>query len=141
MAGDPITIGAFLYVVPCDAAFAESPLVSELCLLSVPDEANYKVQLEYVGFTAVVLPVDASANVAADLEWVDDSDSDAVANLVAAYDFKAANNTVRVNNTIFRGVQELDPGDTLNLEFDVATPSTASDGAGIVVAGRILQKS
>lgn len=131
-----------LITVPCDAAFETTPTISELCLLSVPDGANFQIELLSLNFTAVTLPVDAANAVAADFEWVDDSDSDTVANLVAAYDFLAAGpNTARVNNQIWRGSQILDPGDTVNVEFDVTTPTTASEGAGIVVEYRVLKHS
>lgn len=129
-----------IIVVPIDAALEQTPTVVEACLLSVPDNANYQLELLSVNYTAVVLPVDAGVNVELDLEWVDDSASDAVANLVADYNLQTGR-TARVNNEVWRGSQILEAGDTVNAEFDVATPTTASEGAALIVEYRILRRS
>ena len=78
-----------------------------------------------------------------DLEWIDDSASDAVANLEAAYNMLAAGSTVLVYNEVWRGSQILDPGDVVNAEFtgNVSTPATPSEGAALIVEYRVLQRS
>ena len=129
-----------LHVVPIDAALETTPTAVEVCLLSVPDGANFQIELLSVNYTAVVLPVDAGVAVEFDLEWVDDSAADAVANLTADYNLQTGP-TARVNNEVWRGSQILDPGDTVNAEFDVATPTTASEGAALIVEYRILRHS
>jgi hypothetical protein len=139
--GDPNLIGAFCYIVPADELFETTPTSVELCLAACPDDLGYQLELNYIGFRANTLPVDAADAVTADIEWIDDSAADAVANLVAAYNFLAANNTVLINNTVWQGSQILDPGDVVNVESGVTTPTTASEGAAFVVAGRILNKS
>lgn len=134
--GGPISIA----VIPCDSAFETTPTTVEVCLLACPDNANYQMELLGIGFTAVVLPVDGSNVVEADIEFVDDSDSDTVTNLVDAYNFLAAGpNTARVYNQVFRGKQILDPGDTVNAEMHTTTPDTASEGAAFIVEYRIRQ--
>lgn len=140
MAGnDPNVIGAFSYVVPCDAALETTPTAVELVLAVCPDDLGYQMVLEYVGFRANTLPVDAGVNVEVDIEFIDDSDSDTVTTLKADYNMQTA--TALINNTVWQGSQVMDPGDVINAEFDVATPTTASEGAGFVVAGRIIKKS
>lgn len=129
-----------LVVVPIDAALETTPTITEACLLSVPDNANFQIELLSVNYTTVTLPVDAGVNVEFDLEWVDDSAADAVANLTADYNLQTGP-TARVNNEVWRGSQILDPGDTVNAEFDVATPTTASEGAALIVEFRILRRS
>ena len=129
-----------LHVVPIDAALETTPTAVEACLLSVPDGANFQIEVLSVNYTTVVLPVDAGVAVEFDLEWVDDSAADAVANLTADYNLQTGP-TARVNNEVWRGSQILDPGDTLNAEFDVATPTTASEGAALIVEYRILRHS
>lgn len=142
MAGEFQADSIKLITVPCDAAFETTPTATEIPLLAVPDNANFQVELLSVGFFCVTLPVDGSNTVTADLEWVDDSDTDAVADLKAGYNFLAAGpNTARVNNEIWRGSQILDPGDTANMEMHVTTPDTASEGAAFVVEYRVLKHS
>lgn len=139
--GDPNMLGTFVNTVPIDAAFASTPSTPEIGLLIVPDDMGMQVAVQYVGFAANTLPVDAGG-VVADLEWFDDSASDASTNLVAAYNFAVANNTVVVGNKMWQGWQILDPGDVLNLEFATdGTISTPSRGATVVVIGKILYAS
>lgn len=126
-------------VVNIDTALEAIPTTVEACLLAVPDGVNYQVELLSVNYTAVVLPVDGTDPVTFDLEWVDDSNGDAVANLVAAFDLEGG--TARVNNQVWRGSQILDPGDTVNAEFAVTTPDTSSQGAALVVEYRVLRRS
>lgn len=130
-----------IIVVPIDAALETTPTATEACLLAVPDGVNFQIELLSVGYRANTLPVDAGDAVTFDLEWVDDSAADVVANLVAAYDMLAANATVLVYNEVFRGSQILDAGDVVNAEFTVATPTTASEGAALIVEYRILRRS
>lgn len=129
-----------LAVVPCDAALEQTPTATELTLLAVPDGVNFRLELLSVNFTAVVLPVDGTNDVHCDLEWIDDSDGDAVANLLAAFDLED-DTTARINTEVWRGSQVLDPGDAVNVEFDVTTPDTASEGAAFIVEYRVLRRS
>ena len=128
----------FITMVPCEAAFESTPTITEIPLLTVPDNEGWQIRLNGCDFICVTAPADAGG-VVGDLEWVDDSDSDAVANLKAAYDFTAA--TIRVNNEVWKGTQILDPGDTVNMEMatdgSISTPGT---GHGLQVNGRILQR-
>lgn len=135
--GDPNIVGVVHYVVPCDAALETTPTATEVLLAACPDGAGYQLELRRIGFSAVTVPVDGTNVVTVDIEWVDDSAADAVANLKAAYDLEAA--TARVYNTVWEGSQILDPGDTVNAEFTVTTPDTASEGAGFIVDARILE--
>jgi hypothetical protein len=130
-------------VVPIDFCLEQTPLMNEVTLLSVPDGANFRLELISVGFRANTLPVDGSAVVTFDLEWVDDSDSSTVANLRAAYNMLAANATALVYNPVWRGSQILDAGDAVNAEFSglVSTPDTASEGAALIVEYRVLKRS
>lgn len=141
MAGFEPQTDVQLIVVPIDAALETTPTVTEATLLAVPDGVNFQLELLSVNFTAVTLPVDGVDAVTFDLEWVDDSAADVVANLVAAYNMLAANATARVNNQVWRGSQILDAGDTVNAEFAVTTPTTASEGAALIVEYRILRRS
>lgn len=129
-----------LIVVPIDAAMETTPTISEVGLLGCPDGANMQLELLSVGFRANTLPIDAANNVAFDLEFIDDSDTDSVTDLLAsAYDMTAA--TVLVYNQVYRGSQILDAGDAINVEFDVTTPTTASEGACLIVEYRVLKHS
>ena len=140
--GDANALGTFLYMVPCDAAFETTPTIAELGLAACPDDLGVQLALQYIGWRANTLPVDGTNVVTADIEFIDDSDSDTVTNLVAAYNFLAAGpNTALVNNTVFVGWQILDPGDVVNAEFAITTPDTASEGAAFVVMGKILKVS
>ncbi len=130
-----------LIVIPIDAALETTPTVTEATLLAVPDGANLQIELLSVSFRANTLPVDSSNTVTFDLEWVDDSGSDAVANLLTAYNMLAANATALVSNPVWRGSRILDPGDAVNAEFTVTTPDTASEGAALIVEFRILRRS
>lgn len=130
-----------ILVVPIDAALETSPTVTEACLLACPDGVNMQIELLSVGFRANTLPVDGSNAVTFDLEFIDDSNSDAVANLVAAYNMLAANATVLIYNEAWRGSQIMDAGDVINAEFTVTTPDTASEGAALIVEYRVLRHS
>jgi hypothetical protein len=130
-------------IIPCEPAFETSPTWVEVPLLACPDNAGYQLELLAVGVIFVVLPVDGSNVVKADIEFVDDSDSDTVTNLASAFDFTVNGNsamTARVYNSIWRGSQILDPGDTVNAEMDTTTPDTAGQGAAFVVEFRVLQR-
>lgn len=132
--GSPIQ----LIVVPAEAAFETSPTVVEVPLLACPDNANYQIELLAVSVMFHTLPADGSNVLTGDLEWVDDSDSDTVADLKAGFDFLSGL-TARVNNEIWRGKQILDPGDTVNMEMASTTPDTAGQGAAFIVEFRIRQ--
>ena len=138
---EPQTDVHFL-AVSIDRVLVQSPdaAANEATLLICPDGANFQLELLGVSYSAVVLPVDGSNDVNFDLEFVDDSDSDAVTVLVAAYTLDD-NRTARVANEVFRGSQILDPGDTINAEFAVTTPDTAAQGAVLQVEYRVLRRS
>ena len=126
-------------VIPCDEALETTPLIGELALLVVPDGANCRLEVLSVGFRANTLPIDGSNAVTVDIEWFDDSASDAGTDLLATYDLNAA--TALVYNQIWRGSQILDPGDVLNAEFTTTSPDTASEGAGLIVEYRVVKHS
>ena len=128
-------------IVPIDDALETSPTVNEACLLACPDNVNMQIELISVSFRANTLPVDGSNDVAFALEFIDGSDSDSVNNLVSAYNMLAANATVLVSNEVFRGSQIMDAGDVINVDFDVTTPDTASEGAALIVEYRVLRHS
>ncbi len=130
-----------ILIIPIDAALETSPTATETCLLACPSGNNMQMEILSVGFRANTLPVDAGDPVTLDVEFIDDSNSDVVANLVAAYDMLAANATVLVYNEVWRGSQILDAGDVVNAEFSVATPGTASEGAALIIEYRVLRHS
>jgi hypothetical protein len=130
-----------ILVVPIDAALETSPTVTEACLLACPTGANMQMEILSVGFRANTLPIDGDNAVTVDIEFIDDSNSDTVANLAAAYDMLAATSTVLIYNEVWRGSQILDSGDVVNAEFTVTTPTTASEGAALIVEYRVLRHS
>lgn len=129
-----------LLVVAADAHLEQTPLANELCLLACPDNAGFEIEMLSVNFRANTLPADSSNNVNIDIESIDDSDSDTVANIAAAVTLDD-NRTALVNNELWRGSHILDPGDVVNAEFDVTTPDTASEGAAFIIEYRINKKS
>lgn len=137
--GDANALGTFLYVVPAEAAFETSPTIAELTLAACPDDLGVQLALEYVGVVFHTVPIDGTDPVTGDLEWVDDSTSDTVADLKAGFDFEGL--TARVMNTVWLGWQVLDPGDSVNMEFTITSPDTAGQGASFTVMGKILKKS
>lgn len=130
-----------LAVVPITNAIVASPdnASNQAVIFAVPDGANFQIELLSVTYVAHVLPVDG-VNVNFDLEFVDDSDSDTVADILATFTMDD-NRTAVIGNLVWRGSQILDPGDAVNLEYDVATPSTAGQGAAVVVEYRVLRHS
>ena len=129
-----------LAVINIDPCLELTPTSVEAGLLVVPDGANFQIELLSVTYRANILPVDGSANVNIDLEFIDDSDSDSVTNLVAAYTLDD-NRTALIGNQVWRGSQIMEAGDALNAEFDTSTPDTKSEGAIFVVEYRILRRS
>ncbi len=129
-----------LIVIPTDAALEQTVTANELCLLGCPLGVSYEIEMLSVNFRANTLPVDASNNVNIDIESIDDSDSDAVANIVATVALDDSR-TALVNNELWRGSHTLDPGDVVNAEFDVSTPDTASEGAAFIIEYRINKRS
>ena len=138
---EPQTDVHFL-IVSIDQILLQTPdgAANEATLLICPDGANYQLELLGVTYSAVVLPSDGTNDVNFDLEFVDDSDSDAVTALVSAYTLDD-NRTARVANEVFRGSQILDPGDTIAAQFAVTTPDTAAQGAVLQVEYRVLRRS
>jgi len=130
-----------LAVVPAEAAVEGTPTIAELGLLAVPDGANFQLELVSVGCVMHTLPIDAGG-VTVDIEWCDDSASDAVTDLLAGYDLTAGGSTVLVYNQIWRGSQILDPGDAVNAEFATdGTISTPGQGLAFIVEFRVLKHS
>ena len=113
---------------------------NEATVFAIPDGANFRVELLSVSYIANTLPIDGSANVNFDLEYVDDSDSDAVVNLLATFTLDD-NRTAVIVNPVWRGSQIMEAGDVINLEFDVADPDTAAQGAAVVLEYKILRHS
>jgi hypothetical protein len=139
MAGEPQTDVQIL-VIPFEAGLETTPTIAEVGLLACPDNAGYRLELLGVGVSFHTLPVDAGDPATVDIEWVDDSNSDTAADLIAGFDFLSGL-TARVNNQIWRGSQILDPGDTVNAELTVDTPTTAGAGAAFIVEFRILARN
>lgn len=141
MPGDEPQTDVGFVTVPIDAALAAVPTVAEAGLLLCPDAQGMQMELLSVSFRANTLPVDAGDPVTFDLEFIDDSAADAVTVLKAAYDMLAAGSTVLIGNEVWTGHQLMDPGDVINAEFSVATPTTKSDGACLVAMFRVLKRS
>lgn len=138
MAGEPQT-DIVIAIIPIDAALETTPTIVEACLLACPDGANMQLEILSVGYRANTNVVDAGTTTV-DIEWIDDSASDAVANLATAFDLTGA--TVLVYNEIWRGSQILDPGDVVNAAFVTdGSLSTASEGAALIVEYRVLKHS
>lgn len=130
-----------LAVVPAGGAVASTPTITELGLLSVPDGANFQLELVSVGCVMHTLPADAGG-VTVDIEWCDDSASDAVADLLAGHDLTSGGSTVLVYNQIWRGSQILDPGDGVNAEFHTdGGLTTPGVGLAFIVEYRVLKHS
>ena len=129
-------------MVPSDAAFETTPTAVEVGLLACPDGVNMQIELLSVGFRANTIPVDSAGTgtILVDIEFIDDSDSDTVTNLVAAFDVEAA--TVLVYNEVFRGSQIMDPGDVINAEVSSdGTHNTAAEGSSWILEYRVLRHS
>lgn len=128
--GRPVQIA----VVPWTNNVGGTDKDTELTLFAVPDGVNMSVELLSVG----VCNHTGGTNLVMDLEWVDDSDSDTVANLAAAFDLDDL--TDRVYNQIWRGSQQLDAGDSVNAEITV-TDSSSLVGLSFIVEYRIIERS
>ena len=130
--------------IPIDDCLEQSPLMNNKTLLVVPDFANSRYELLSVGFVAQVLPIDGSNDLFLDIEFVDDSASDAVTTIRTDFNMAAAGSTPAVYNKVWSGSQIMDAGDAINAEFDdtnVTTPDTASEGAALIVEYRVLKRS
>lgn len=139
--GDPQTTDIHYLSVPADAAGESSPVITELFLLGCPDVANVQLELLSIHYRANVLMIDTT-DCHVDIEFIDDSDSsDAVTKLVTDFDMEVANCEAFVMNLVWSGSKILDPGDVINAEFDVTSPSTISKGAGFLVEYRVLRHS
>ncbi len=141
MASEPQT-DICLVTVPITDVLVLSPNAAsnEATVFAVPDGANFQIELLSVTYVANTLPVDGAANINFDLEWVDDSNSAAVADILATFTMDD-NRVAVIGNLVWRGSQILDPGDHVNLEFDVDTPTTAAQGAAVIVEYRVLRHS
>ncbi len=128
-----------ILVVPIDAALETSPTVAEVCLLACPDGSNMQMEMLSVGFRANTLPTDTTDPVTVDIEFIDDSNSDAVTTLESAYNMLTANTTVLIYNQVWRGSQILDAGDVINAEFTVTTPDATAEGAALIVEYRVVR--
>lgn len=128
-----------ILVIPVDAALEATPTIVEACLLACPVGANMQMEILSVGYRANTNVVDAGTTTV-DIEFIDDSNSDTVTNLQAAFDLTGA--TVLVYNEVWRGSQILDAGDVVNAEFTTdGALSTASEGAALIVEYRVLRHS
>ncbi len=128
-----------ILVVPVDAALETTPTILEACLLACPTGANMQMEILSVGYRANTNVVDAGTTTV-DIEFIDDSNSDAVSNLGVAFDLTGA--TVLVYNEVWRGSQILDAGDVVNAEFTTdGSLSTASEGAAFIVEYRVRRHS
>lgn len=141
MAGEPQT-DVCIAVVDFDEVVAQAPdaAANQKMLLVVPDGANFQIEVLAVSYRANQLPVDASNNINVDIEWFDDSASDAETDLVTAYTLDD-NRTALIMNNCWRGSQILDPGDSLNAEFDVTTPDTSGQGCAFIIEYRVQRHS
>lgn len=139
--GEPQT-DVCIAVVDFDEVVAQAPnaAANEKCLLAVPDGANFQLEVLAVSYRANQLPVDASNNINVDIEWFDDSASDASTDLRATYTLDD-DRTALIMNFLWRGSQILDPGDVLNAEFDVTTPDTAGQGCAFIIEYRVQRHS
>ncbi len=135
-----------LTMIEASRLFETTPLNADVTLMVCPDNVNMQIEVLSVGVVCHTLPADGSA-VTIDLEFIDDSDSDAVNEMglaagssAIAFDMTGA--TVRVYNEIWNGSQILDPGDAINAELtDDGTLDTAAQGVSFIVAYRILKRS
>jgi hypothetical protein len=126
-------------VIPIDACLEQTPTQVEACLLACPDNVNMQVELLSVGVRANTVPIDAGTTTV-DIEFIDDSNSDTPADLLAGFDLTGI--TVLIYNPIWRGSQILDAGDVINAEFVTdGAISTASEGAALIVEYRVLRRS
>lgn len=126
-------------IIQIDAALEQTPTIVEACLLACPSLANMQMELLSVGYRANTNVVDAGTTTV-DIEFIDDSNSDAVADILAGYDLTGA--TVLVYNQIWRGSQILDAGDVINAEFTTdGSLSTPTQGAAFIVEYRVLRHS
>jgi len=142
--GDPQTTDIHVLTVPCDSALETTPLIVELCLLACPTGANMQMEILSVGFRANTLAADTNGDgtILVDIEYIDDSASDAVTNLATNVDLETATQTVLIYNELWRGSQILDPGDVINVEFTTdGTLTTASEGAAFIVEYRVRRHS
>ena len=128
-----------ILVVPVDAALETTPTIVEACLLACPVGANMQMEILSVGYRANTNVIDAGTTTV-DIEFIDDSNSDAVSNLSTGFDLTGA--TVLVYNEVWRGSQILDAGDVVNAEFTTdGGLSTASEGAAFIVEYKVLRHS
>ncbi len=131
-------------VTPIDKFLIGTPLTTttgsiDTCLLACPDQQGYQLELLSVSYVAHTLPADGSA-VNVDIEFIDDSNGDAVADLLENFDLTSG--TARVLLQIWRGSQILDPGDVINAEFTTdGGLSTAAQGASLITEFRVLKRS
>ena len=126
-------------IIPIDGHLESSPTEVEACLLACPSLVNMQMELLSVGYRANTNVVDAGTTTV-DIEFIDDSNSDAVADILAGYDLTGA--TVLVYNQIWRGSQILDAGDVINAEFTTdGSLSTPAQGAAFIVEFRVLRHS
>ena len=142
MSSEPQT-DVCLVTVPITDVLVTSPgPLLEATVFAVPDGANFQIELLSVTYVANTLPVDG-ANLNFDLEYVDDSNSDAVADILATFTMDD-NRTAVIGNLVWRGSQIMEAGDVINLEYDTdqdGTITTAAQGAAVVLEYRVLRHS
>lgn len=126
-------------IIPIDGHLESTPTETEACLLACPSLVNMQMELLSVGYRTNTNVVDAGTTTI-DIEFIDDSASDAVSNLFAGYDVTGA--TVLVYNQVWRGSQILDAGDAVNAEFTTdGALTTPAQGAALIVEFRVVRHS
>jgi hypothetical protein len=142
MASEPQT-DVCLAVVPITDVLVTSPgPLTEATVFAIPDGANFRIELLSVTYVANVLPVDG-ANLNFDLEYVDDSDSDTPADLLATFTMDD-NREALIGNLVWRGSQIMEAGDVINLQYDTdesGAISTAGQGVAVVLEYKVLRHS
>lgn len=129
--------------IPIDKYLIASPLTTTtgsvvMALLGCPDQQGYQLELLSVSYVAHTLPADGG-DVDLDVEFIDDSASDAVTDLRENFDLTAG--TARSVTEVWRGSQILDPGDVINAEFTTDGSITAGHGQSLIVEFRVLKRS
>ncbi len=126
--GSPV----LLTVVPWGGNVGGTDLDAEVTIFAVPLYAGYSVVLLSVTYCNHTV----ATTLTCDLEYVDDSDGDAVNDLITGVNLVG---TARVGQTIWRGEQTLDAGDSVNIEASVTTTASLA-GASWIVEYRIVDR-
>ncbi len=112
---------------------------TEVTLFCVPNYNNMNVEIISIG----VCNHTGATTLLTDLEWVDDSESDVVADLdtpPASTAIDIDDLTDRIYNSIWRGNLALGPGDSLNAEITVSNSANLV-GFSFIIEYRITERS